>query len=150
MNTIQILLGAGLMQLLQSPMKVPEHFFDAPVGPIMCRPVDITAADSAASVLEFVDGEVSARETLVAFDSSGVPLYMTVQMTEFLPPVSVSHNVLVRFRVIGEYLRIEKPFKDGKVIDEAARITSNEGLTSDEMTKSEQLAVWLWNHRCNR
>jgi hypothetical protein len=132
------------MQLLQSPMKVPEHFFDAPVGPIMCRPVDITAADSAASVLEFVDGEVSARETLVAFDSSGVPLYMTVQMTEFLPPVSVSHNV------IGEYLRIEKPFKDGKVIDEAARITSNEGLTSDEMTKSEQLAVWLWNHRCNR
>jgi hypothetical protein len=75
---------------------------------------------------------------------------MTVQMTEFLPPVSVSHNVLVRFRVIGEYLRIEKPFKDGKVIDEAARITSNEGLTSDEMTKSEQLAVWLWNHRCNR
>ena len=149
LNTIRSLLWTAVIPLFQLQMKVPDHFFDAPVGPIACRTLEITAADSAASVLEFIDGEVNARETLAAFDSAGVPLYMTVQMTESTPPVEVSHNVVVRFRGMGEYLRIEKPFKDGKFVEDGARIM-NAPLTADEMTRSEQLAVWLWDHRCNR
>jgi hypothetical protein len=134
----------------QAQVKLPDHFFDPPDRVFAWHAIDAGPADSAASILEFIDGDLKARETLVAFDSVGVPLYMTVQMTESAPTVAVSDNVLVRFSVVGEYLRIEKPFKDGKVMDEAARITVTRGLSSEEMKKSQQLAVWLWDHRCNR
>jgi hypothetical protein len=77
-------------------------------------------------------------------------VHMTVHMTESAPPVAVSHNVLVRFAIRGEYLRIEKPIREGKIVDEAARITLSEELSPDEMKKSQQLAVWLWDHRCNK
>ena len=148
MDTIYLLLALGLGVFVRGE-KVPEHFFDAPSGPFACHALEATPADSAASIFEFIDGEVNARETLAAFDSAGTPLYMTVQMTESTPPMDVSHNVLVRFRALGEYLRIEKPFKDGKLVEEFARMT-NHPLTAGEMAKSEQLAVWLWDHRCNR
>jgi hypothetical protein len=148
LNTIRLLLlivGSALAQL-----KVPEHFFAAPDGPFACHAIEATPADSAASLLEFIDGEVNARETLAAFDTAGVPLYMTVQMTESTPSMAVSHNVLVRFKMLGEYLRIETPFRNGKPIDELGRITATESLNADEMTESYRLAVWLWDHRCNR
>jgi len=130
-------------------MKVPEHFLDVPDGPFACHAIEATAADSAASLVEFIDGELNPREAMVAFDSAGAPLYMTVQMTERTPLLEVSHNVLVRFKVLGEYLRIEKPFRNGKVVNEAARITLDEALLPDEMTRSQQLAEWLWDHGCN-
>ena len=147
---MRLLLPLVIAASAEAQMKLPANFFDPPGLVFACHALDATPADSAASILEFIDGEVSARETLAAFDSVGVPLYMTVQMTESIPPTAVSHNVLVRFDVIGEYLRIEKPIKDGKIIDEAARITLSEELSPDEMKKSRQLAVWLWDNRCNR
>jgi hypothetical protein len=149
LNTIYLLLAIGFGAFVDAESKVPEHFFDAPVGPFACREIKTSPADSAASILEFIDGEANARETLVAYDSAGLPLYMTVQMTESSPSIDVSHNVVVRFKALGEYLRIEKPFKDGKFVEEAARFT-DDPLTANEMMKSEQFAVWLWNHRCNR
>ena len=150
MRTIRLVIPMVIAGSAQAQVKLPDHFFDPPDRVFACHAIDAGPADSAASILEFIDGDLKARETLVAFDSVGVPLYMTVQMTESAPTVAVSDNVLVRFSVVGEYLRIEKPFKDGKVMDEAARITVTRGLSSEEMKKSQQLAVWLWDHRCNR
>lgn len=150
MRPIRLFIPIVIAGSAQAQVKLPDHLFDPPDRIFACHAIDAGPADSAASILEFIDGESTARETLVAFDSVGVPLYMTVQMTESAPSVAVSHNVLVRFAVVGEYLRIEKPFKDGRAIDEAARITLTEELNPDDMKKSRQLAVWIWDHRCNR
>ena len=150
MHNLRLLLPVLTAASASAAIELPEHFFDAPDQVFACHALEPGAADSAASILEFIDGEVNARETLVAFDSVGVPVYMTVHMTESVPPVAVSHNVLVRFALGGEYLRIEKPIRDGKIVDEAARITLSEELSPDEMKKSQQLAVWLWDHRCNK
>lgn len=58
--------------------------FDAlgpPVGQrMLCHPIPVTPADSAAVLLRFLDGrdELEPRETMIAYDSAGAPLYITV------------------------------------------------------------------------
>ena len=148
MNSVRLLVLVTMAGSAHQ-LKVPEHLLDMTDGPFACHAIEATAADSASSLVEFIDGEVNTREAMVAFDSSGVPLYMTVQMSELTPSLEISHNVLVRFNVRGEYLRIEKPLEDGKVVNEVARIALNEALAPDEMTRSKQFAVWLWDHGCS-
>lgn len=147
-NTIRLLLWPGVVGVLQLSSTVPDTFFDTPSGLFACHQLDVTAADSAASVFEFVDGESRPRETRAAFDSSGAPLYMTVQSVESKPAVSIGHNVAVRFASGGIYLRIEKPIRNGEIIHTALQVTAEEELSADEMKKSRILALWLWAHRC--
>jgi hypothetical protein len=130
--------------------ELPDRFFDAPQGPIACRPIAVTPADSAAALLEFIDGESRPRETLAAYDSAGTPLYMTVHVTEPPSTNSVSHSVAVRFSAGGYYLRVERPVRSGSVIAEAAHITDQVELSAAEFAKSKELAIWLWDHRCTK
>lgn len=128
----------------------PEVLFELPVGPLVCREIDVTPADSARSIFEFADGVVNARETLAAFDSAGGPLYMTIQLTEFQEAISISHNVAVRFSMGGQYLRIARTVRDGKVVDDSTAVVSNGDLTPEDVARSRKLAEWLWSRRCAR
>ena len=130
-------------------VSIPPGFFDVPDGPLVCRPLPTTVADSADTMLEFAYGENDPWETLAAFDSAGLPLYMTVQRTVLQPASSISHNVAVRFSLGGQYLRIERAVKDGNVVKGSAPIVSQNELTSEEIAKSRQLAEWFWSHRCS-
>jgi hypothetical protein len=148
MTAVRIPLFAVLLAW-QTSADLPEHFFDVPQGPLACRPIAITSADSAASLLEFIDGDARPRETLAAYDSAGIPLYMTVHLTDQSSTSAVSHNVAVRFSLGGVYVRVERAVKDGAVIAEGARMTEAD-LTTTEFQQSKELASWLWNHRCTR
>lgn len=142
--------GWLVFQLAQVLSGVPKQFFDPPVGPIVCRAVKTTLADSAHTMFEFADGETNARETLAAFGSGGAPLYMTVQSMESGESTSVSHNVAVRFSLGGVYVRIERPVKDGKIVEDSTLRANRIELTGEEVTKSKHLAEWLWKHRCHQ
>ena len=139
---------AAALSIGSLEVTVPKGFFDAPVGPIVCRPVATTVADSTDTMFEFAYGETDPWETLAAFDSAGGALYMTVQRTVAEPGASISHNVAVRFTLGGQYLRVERAVKDSKVVADVAPIVSRVELTSDEIAKSKRLAEWLWSHRC--
>ena len=139
---------AAALSIAFLEVTVPRGFFDAPVGPIVCRPVATTVADSADTMFEFAYGKSDPWETLAAFDSAGAALYMTVQRTNFGTTASISHNVAVRFTLGGQYLRVERVAKDGKVVGDVAPLVSRIELTSDEISESKRLADWLWSHRC--
>jgi hypothetical protein len=130
-------------------VSVPQGFFDVPDGPLVCRPLTATVADSAHTMFEFAYGESDPWETLAAFDSAGLPLYMTVQRTVLQPTSSISHNVAVRFSLGGQYLRVERAVKDWDIVNGSAPIVSQDELTSEEIAKSRQLAEWFWAHRCS-
>jgi hypothetical protein len=128
---------------------VPQGFFDTPDGPLVCRPLAATVADSADAMFEFAYGENDPWESLAAFDSAGLPLYMTVQRTVLQPTSSISHNVAVRFTLGGQYLRVERAVKDGNIVKGSAPVVTEDELTSEEIAKSRQLAEWFWSHRCS-
>ena len=130
-------------------VSVPQGFFDVPDGPIVCRPLAATVADSAHTMFEFAYGENDPWETLAAFDSAGIPLYMTIQRTILQPTTSISHNVAVRFSLGGHYVRVERAVKDGNIVKGSAPVLGESELTSEEIAKSRQLAEWFWSHRCS-
>ena len=129
-------------------VSTPQDFFDVPVGPLVCRQLQATVADSADTMFEFAYGETDPWESLAAFDSAGSALYMTVQRTVAAPTTSISHNVAVRFSLGGQYVRVERALKDGNIVEGSAPILSRAELTADEIAKSKQLAEWFWSHRC--
>ena len=141
----QWLAMAGILNLQQG---APDALFEIPVGSVVCRQLDISVADSADSIFEFADGEITARESLAAFDSTGGPLYMTVQLTELQPQISISHNVAVRFSVGGQYIRIERQMNDRKVVENSAPVVTDTDLKPIEVARSRKFAEWLWEHRC--
>jgi hypothetical protein len=144
----RLFVGAALIGMLQADL--PRGFFDAPAGPIACRQIEITAADSAAYVYEFLDGEKTPRETLTAFDSAGTPLHMTVNLTEYRDTVATAHNVAVRFTFGGFDLQVDRSVRNGVQVDESARVVSESELSESEVKSARQLAVWYWDHRCRK
>jgi hypothetical protein len=153
MNLIPpVLLVSMLFALPSVNAFAPDTLFVTPTGPIACRPVTVTPADSADVMLEFIDGmpDVRTRQTLIAFQTAGTPLYMTVNQTELQPAKFETHNIAVRFGVLGEYLHVERPMRNGQVVRDSAGVFSTTILTTAEMAKSKELAMWFWEHRCNR
>jgi hypothetical protein len=125
----------------------------APVSPMMCRPIALTGADSAALAFGFVDarGPIE-RRTFAAFDSIGSPLYATVTTTFVAGPPGGGWAELMgmRFTPTTWGTRARREFApDGLRADSAAVAAIPIVLLSPEqLSRGRTLAEWIWAHRC--
>jgi hypothetical protein len=115
-------------------------------------------SDSAAFVLEFADGMIStgSRLLVMAYDSSGSPLYASIRL--IVRPDSASERAQLlaakftgprggtRMRVIGGQVDSSEV---ATAADSAAALPRGaQVLTKEELAQAYDLSVWLWNHRC--
>ena len=131
-----------------------------PVGPMMaCYPIPASPADSAAVMLHFFDGrsEQEQRETMVAYDSTGVALYFTLLARE------LTAEGVTRTHVVAGRLS-PAPFGGRSVLSDTASSgqaassqelssggTPRSGsipLTDAELRRARALAERLWGFPC--
>jgi len=126
---------------------------------MLCQPLPVTGADSAAAVLRFVDGndESEPRETLVGYDSAGIALYLTVFAQEMtVSGKTLAHAIVARFgsdafgarsllgdQTGGGSLRL---LERGDTVGKA--IPGSRLLTGVELNRARLLAAWIWNLPC--
>lgn len=129
----------------------------APVanGALICRTIKAGAGDSAAVTLEFGDGSPSAgvRQALVAFDSSGVPVYLVVSAEDPRFAGGVKHQVLgARFQPhpLGRITTTVVPTSAVGPDTSALVRAPVSPMTNTEIERARQLAEWYWQRRCGR
>jgi len=129
--------------------------FDAlssPAQVMVCRTLPVTSADSAAFVYEFFDGALGSsdwRRSLIAYDSSGAPAYMTL----FAPETDAKgksrvHMLAVRFHphAKGARIIVQRPDSlSGLAVPQAPR---EEALVDGELERTKAFAQLLWTRRC--
>lgn len=124
----------------------------APPRPVMmCQSLPPTPEDSAAVVLQFLDGveRPLPRKSLVAFDSAGTPLYATIIAAQSTPDGGHTvHGVGVRF--FGADRGGTRVIASRGPRDSVATRADSVSLTDAEVARARELAVWLWNRRCGR
>lgn len=122
-----------------------------PTTVMMCRSHPPAPEDSAAVVLEFVDGaeQPHGRKSLVAYDSLGGPLHATI--------IASHPSTNGGFTITGIGVRFAGDVRGGWRM--AAILTPGAGsptreksvsLTDAEVARARELAVWFWDHRCGR
>jgi hypothetical protein len=129
-----------------------------PSGPIMCREIATSAADSAAFVFEFADGQIATgtRLLITAYDSAGAPVYAALRLIA-RPDTAVERVQLLAARFTGVRSGSRMRVIDGKIdssevltaADSAAQMPrGGKVLSQEELMRAYELSVWLWNHRC--
>lgn len=124
----------------------------APPRPVMmCRSLPPTPEDSAAVVLQFLDGveRPHPRKSLVAFDSAGTPLYATIIAAQSTADGGHTvHGIGVRF--FGADRGGTRVIASRGPRDSVATRADSVSLTDAEVARARDLAVWFWNRRCGR
>src|SRR5258706_4071985 len=131
-----------------------------PVGPLLCHSLRATPADSARFIVRFVDGTdlVAGRQTIVAYDSTGTPLYMAIRANDSVAPTTKIHAISVRFvpERRGLWVVVEEG-PDGRILrrGKTGELThvppqGPDLLTEGEISHARDLALWFWNHRCDK
>ncbi len=160
-SRILFALSCGAALNIGHAQATPSGFdaFTKPTGTMRCRSQTATHADSADILYNFVDGDgMQLRETTVAFDSLGTPLYLAL----FSPEVRstgtrVVHALAVRFGKPSKGSHIILPLGSGgdsPAQSDTARANastqpSEEAFTEADGDRALLLAVWLWEHRCH-
>lgn len=139
-------IGDGIAQSVES-----SRLLAIPAGAVLCRPVQVTPTDSATFILKFRDTVTAApksraRESTVAYDSLGRPLYMLVTIEDLAgsPPELTLFSVrLAPFR-LG--VRVE-PDSD---LPSAASFGAprERALTEADLEQAHRLATDLWTRGC--
>ena len=118
---------------------------------MMCQSLPPTPEDSAAVVLQFLDGveRPDPRKSLVAFDSAGTPLYATfIAAQSTTDGARTVHGIGVRF--FGADRSGTRVIASRGPRDSVATRADSVSLTDAEVARARELAVWFWNHRCGR
>lgn len=129
----------------------PQPFALPGTAPLLCRSIPVGRADSASFVYQFLDRQAErGRESVVAFDSLGTPLYMTV----FAPVRSAgthqwrTYAIALRFVPIALGDRLLLPSvaqPDTPVSHEKPEL---ETLSTTDLANAKTLAEWFWARRC--
>lgn len=119
--------------------------------PLRCRPVAPDTANAslgAAFWFEFYEGvEPNGRALHVAFDSTGAPVYLAVQL--FSDGVGSGGEVLGA-RFAGNDQAVGARWNLPPLDSARARSMKRTMLTPPELVSARSLARWLWEHRCAR
>lgn len=144
--TLLLPTGVGRAQMAES-----SRLLAMPAGAVLCRSAPVTAADSAAFILAFRDtvtasAKSRARESTVAYDSLGRPLYMLVTVRDLAgspPELTLFAVRLAPFRAGG---RVE-PDSD---LPSAASFGAprESALTEADLEQAHRLATDLWMRGC--
>lgn len=126
-------------------------------GSVLCRAIPASPADSAHVLIHFEDSVASfpERERVVAFDSLGLPLYLTLRaVASPREGAGVVHAFMIRFHPFsggarsslaaeGEPVSKENPQSAGKPADWI-------DLSPQEVERARKLAVYTWDRRCGK
>lgn len=126
-----------------------------PSGPaMMCYPVTIGPADSAAAVLHLIDGDPAAspRDVMVAYDSLGNPLYLTVRARWKVDAGgALLHAVAARLAPTEHgFLVVAPSAAAGAGGDEPPNQTEPvpTSLSPSDLARARTLADRLWSFPC--
>lgn len=126
---------------------------DIPSGALLCRAITSAPADSAAFLFKYAESRDSGgqRMSLVAYDSAGAPLYMTMYSPtkDSIGDIRVQF-VAVRFRPrrLGERVMLPTPPPAGSTDSVRPAISAAATLSEAEISHVEKLANSFWMHRC--
>jgi hypothetical protein len=143
-------------------MSVVHQDFDPVLSPpsriFMCRSPRPSPADSAAFVIRFADGAnlASGRQTVIAYDSAGTPLYMAIRAPDSLSANMRVQVIAIRFRPDRRGVwtimeadstgRLSSHARNGEPLHKPP--SGADLLTETEIAQSSRFAEWGWQHRC--
>lgn len=144
------------------PAMQPAPDFDAlrlSLGPVIaCRSVPVTTADSAAVLLDLVEGpsEEKSRRVMVGYDSLGDPLYLTIMVQETTRfGVERTHAIAARFSpsMFGNRFVAQdanegsgaNPQQGGTAVRPTVETTD---LSPAELQRAHSLASRIWQLPC--
>jgi hypothetical protein len=119
-----------------------------PGATLLCRPKPVPFTTLPVVVFEFEDGELMVSDRLInaAYDSLGGPRLLVMTATESAPDGSpIMHALSVSYPDDSPATGFRAVSPPG--VDESA--VPREVLSPAMITKSRDLMVWLWNHRCS-
>lgn len=128
-----------------------------PGATLICRPIPVEPADSAAFEFEFIDGSDlgAQRITLLAFDSVGTPLFMMLYApTKISSSRQRKYFFEVQFYPDRKGVRLvsgdETTSRDSTGSADSVKHNNpkEETLTTAEIAHAKVLAEWFWTHRC--
>jgi hypothetical protein len=122
--------------------------FAVPTGKLLCQPHGLPrSAPPGLLGYQFEDGRLTANERVMqaAYDSTGHPVFLVVLAPERAADgTSAAHALSVSFPA-------NAPSSGFRVLHpEQRNDTTTEPLSAPLVAHARSLAVWLWNHRCNR
>lgn len=160
----RITIAIACSVLLAGPASAQSVDAFDPLGPpvgqtMLCYPISISASDSAAVLLRFLDGrdESQLRETMMAYDSSGIPLYFTVLAHEMTSSGKTrTHAVAGRLspNAFGVRSVVGDTSGGGQIAISESRdslpklVPGSTLLTAAELSRAGALAARLWTFPC--
>lgn len=113
-------------------------------GMLMCRLDSLTAEDRAAGVAVAVDMADSFREFMVAFDSAGNPLGLTLYAIRGPDPQRArGYAFVLRFAPDGALL-------EAVAAEMPPNPPQERDVTADEAQRARQFGQMIWQRRCGR
>lgn len=127
------------------------------VGLLSCQSLPPTDADSASVVLHVTDSSsvVPMRESVIAYDSVGTPLFMTVSAREKTGD-DRKHALVIRFEPVRRGARMligadgepDSTFRPDPTVSAPDLPPGATPLMTSEIIRARDLAVWVWARRC--